>query len=161
MSAKGNTKKPVFGSPTIQNRRARYDYTILEEYEAGIVLVGSEVKSLRKGEVNINDAFAGVFKEEMVLYNAYFAEYAGSNQFNHETRRERKLLLNKKEINKIMGKVKAKGVTVVPLSIYFNSRGYAKVKIGLATGKRQHEKRDTIKDREWQREKGRLMKDKE
>jgi SsrA-binding protein len=159
MASKNASKKPVFGSPTIHNRRARYDYTILEEFEAGIVLVGTEVKSLRKGEVNINEAYAGEFKEEMILYNAYIAEYAGGNRFNHETRRERKLLLSKKEIKKIMGRVKAKGVTLVPLSIYFNSRGYAKVKLGLATGKREFEKRDTIRDREWEREKARVMKD--
>lgn len=159
MAAKGN-KKPVFGSPTIHNRRARYDYQVSEEFEAGIVLVGTEVKSLRKGEVNINDAYAGVDKEEMWLYNAYIAEYEGGNQFNHETRRARKLLLSKKEINKIMGRVKSKGVTVVPLSIFFNSRGYAKIKLGLATGKRDFEKRDSIKDREWEREKARITKDK-
>lgn len=159
MAGKEKNKKPVFGSPTIHNRRAKFDYTILEEYEAGIVLTGTEVKSLRKGEANINEAYAGEFQEEMILYNAYIAEYAGGNRFNHETRRERKLLLNKKEINKIMGRVKAKGVTVVPLSIYFNSKGYAKVKIGLATGKREHEKRDAIRDREWEREKSRIMKD--
>lgn len=152
-------KKPEFGSPTIKNRRARYDYSIEEEIEAGIVLVGTEVKSLRKGEANLNDAYAGEQGEEMWLYNAYIAEYAGGNQFNHESRRPRKLLLHKKEINKLMGRVKAKGVTLIPLSIYF-SRGRAKVKLGLATGKRQHEKRDSIKDRDWQRDKERLMKNK-
>lgn len=152
-------KKPEFGSPTIKNRRARYDYSIEEEVEAGIVLVGTEVKSLRKGEANLNDAYAGEQGEEMWLYNAYIAEYTGGNQFNHESRRPRKLLLHKKEINKLMGRVKAKGVTLIPLSIYF-SRGRAKVKLGLATGKRQHEKRDTIKDRDWQRDKERLMKNK-
>lgn len=153
-------KKPVFGSPTIQNRRARFDYSISDELEAGIVLVGTEVKSLRKGECNLNDSYAGEFKEEIWLYNSYIAEYAGGNQFNHETRRPRKLLLSKKEIKKLMGRTKAKGITLVPLSIYFNSRGYAKVKLGLATGKKQHEKRDSIKDRDWEREKGRLMRDK-
>lgn len=159
MAGKGN-KKPVFGSPTIHNRRARYDYQILEEFEAGIVLTGTEVKSLRKGEANINDAFASEAGEEMWLFNAYIAEYEGGNRFNHETRRQRKLLLSRKEINKIMGRVKAKGVTVVPLSLFFNSRGYAKVKIGLATGKKEYEKRDSIKDREWEREKARVTKDK-
>lgn len=154
-------KKPEFGSPTLQNRRARYDYTIEDEIEAGIVLVGTEVKSLRKGEANLNDSYAGEFKEEMWLYNFYIAEYVGGNQFNHETRRPRKLLLSKKEINKLMGRVKAKGVTLVPLSLFFNKRGYAKIKLGLATGKKQHEKRDTIKDRDWQRQKDRIMKNKE
>lgn len=153
-------KKPVFGSPTIQNRRARYDYSIEDEIEAGIVLVGTEVKSLRKGECNLNDAFAGEYENEIWLYNSYIAEYAGGNRFNHETRRPRKLLLTRREINKVMGRTKAKGVTLVPLSIFFNKRGYAKVKLGLATGKKQHEKRDSIKDRDWEREKSRVMKDK-
>lgn len=153
-------KKPVFGSPTIQNRRARFDYTILEEFEAGIVLRGTEVKSLRKGECNLNDSYASELKEEIWLHNAYIAEYDGGNRFNHETRQSRKLLLHTKEINKIMGRIKTKGMTLVPLSIFFNNRGFAKVKIGLATGKRQHEKRDTIKDRDWEREKARITKDK-
>ncbi|MCH2547277.1 MAG: SsrA-binding protein SmpB [Alphaproteobacteria bacterium] len=152
-------KKPVFGSPTIQNRRARFDYTITDEIEAGIVLLGTEVKSLRKGECNLNDSYAGEFKDEIWLYNCYIAEYSGGNQFNHETRRPRKLLLSRKEINKLMGRTKAKGITIVPLSMYFTKRGYAKVKLGLATGKKQHEKRDTIKDRDWQRQKARIMKD--
>lgn len=154
-------KKPVFGSPTIQNRRARFDYSIGDEVEAGIVLVGTEVKSLRKGECNLNDSFAGEFGGEIWLYNSYIAEYAGGNRFNHETRRPRKLLLSSKEIKKLMGRIKTKGVTLVPLSVYFNSRGFAKVKLGLATGKKQHEKRDTIKDREWERQKSRLMKNNE
>lgn len=153
-------KKPALGCPTIQNRRARYDYSIEEEIEAGLVLVGTEVKSLRKGEANLNDSYAGEYKEEIWLYNCYIAEYAGGNRFNHETRRPRKLLLSKKEIKKLMGRTKAKGVTLVPLAVYFNQRGYAKVKLGLATGKRQHEKRDAIKDRDWEREKARVMKNK-
>lgn len=153
-------KKPVFGSPTIQNRRARFDYTIEEEVEAGLVLQGTEVKSLRKGEANLNDSYAGEYGEEIWLYNCYIAEYEGGNRFNHETRRPRKLLLSRKEINKLMGRIKAKGVTLVPLAIFFNQRGYAKVKLGLATGKKQHEKRDSIKDREWERQKSRLIKDK-
>ncbi|MGB1539419.1 MAG: SsrA-binding protein SmpB [Rickettsiales bacterium] len=158
MAGKNKQKKPEFGSPTIQNRRARYDYTITEEFEAGIVLQGTEVKSLRKGEANLNDAYAGEYGEEIWLYNFYIAEYAGGNQFNHETRRPRKLLLNKREIKKLMGRVKAKGITLIPLSVYFSGRGYAKVKLGLATGKRQHEKRDTIKDRDWKRQQQRIMK---
>lgn len=152
-------KKPVFGSPTIQNRRARFDYTIEEEVEAGLVLQGTEVKSLRKGEANLNDSYAGERGEEIWLYNCYIAEYEGGNRFNHETRRPRKLLLSKREIKKLMGRVKAKGVTLIPMSIYFNQRGYAKVKLGLATGKKQHEKRDAIKDRDWERQKSRIMKD--
>lgn len=153
-------KKPEFGSPTILNRRARFEYKIDEEFVAGIALVGSEVKSLRKGEANLGDAYAGERNEEIWIYNFYIAEYAGSNQFNHETRRPRKLLLNKKEIEKLMGRVKTKGVTIVPLSLFW-IRGLAKVKLGLATGKKQHEKRDTIKDRDWKRQKDRLMKNRD
>lgn len=159
MAAK-QKKKNEFGSPTIQNRRARFDYSISDEVEAGLVLVGTEVKSLRKGECNLNDAYAGEYQDEIWLYNCYIAEYAGGNRFNHEPRRPRKLLLSRKEINKLMGRSKTKGITLIPLSIYF-VRGYAKVKLGLATGKKQHEKRDTIKDREWERQKSRLMKNNE
>lgn len=156
--AKGS-KKPVFGSPTIQNRKARFEYSIEEEIECGIVLQGTEVKSLRKGEANLNDAYAAEDKEEIWLYNCYIAEYDGGNRFNHETRRPRKLLLSRKQINKLMGRVKAKGVTLVPLDIHF-TKGYAKVKLALATGKKLHEKREAIRDRDWDREKSRIMKDK-
>ena len=155
--ARKEPKNP-FGSPTILNSRARFEYKIEEEVIAGIQLVGTEVKSVRKGEANLNDSYAGELKEEIWLFNAYIAEYAGGNRFNHETRRARKLLLNKVEIKKLMGRIKSKGVTIVPLSIFFNNRGLIKVKLGLATGKKQHEKRDTIKDRDWERERGRLMK---
>ena len=154
-------KKPEFGSPVLQNRRARFEYKIEDEVIAGISLVGTEVKSLRKGEGNLGDSYAGERNEEIWIYNFYIAEYAGGNQFNHETRRPRKLLLNKKEIEKLMGRIKAKGVTLVPLQLFWNNRGYAKIKLGLATGKKQHEKRDTIKDREWDRERGRLLKNRE
>lgn len=154
-------KKPEFGSPTIQNRRARFEYSIGDEFVAGIELVGSEVKSLRKGEANLGDSYAGERNEEIWIYNFYIAEYAGSNQFNHETRRPRRLLLKRKEIEKLMGRIKSKGVTIVPLSLFWNDRGYAKIKLGLATGKKQHEKRDSIKDREWERQKDRLMKNKD
>lgn len=152
-------KKPL-PSAAVHNRRARYEYAISDEFESGMVLTGTEVKSLRRGDVNIADAYAAVKNEEIWLINSYIGVWSGGNRFNHEPRRHRKLLLSKKEIQKLLGKLKAKGVTLIPLSLYFNKRGYAKIKIGLATGKKQHEKRDTIKEREWEREKGRITKDK-
>lgn len=140
------------------NRKARFEYFIEEELEAGLVLTGTEVKSLRDGRANINDAYAGEKAGELWLINATINEYAGGNRFNHEPRRHRKLLLHKKQLKKLLGRLKVKGVTLVPLSLYFSSRGIAKLKLGLASGKKQHEKRDTIKEREWKREQSRLMK---
>lgn len=148
------------GTTVSFNRKARFEYTIEEEFEAGIVLTGTEVKSLRAGKANIGDAYAGVKGEEIWLFNATIAEYAGGNRFNHEPRRDRKLLLHKKQINKLLGKLKTKGVTLVPLSLYFNSRGMAKLKIAIATGKKAYEKRDTIKKRDWERDKARIMREK-
>lgn len=142
------------------NRKARYDYAIEEEFEAGIVLTGTEVKSLREGKANINDAYAGSKDDAIWLFNAHIAEYSGGNRFNHEVRRPRKLLLHKKQIKKLFGRLKVKGVTLVPLSLYFNSRGLAKVSLGLATGKKTYEKRDAIKKRDWQRDKARIMREK-
>jgi SsrA-binding protein len=145
-------------SLSIQNRRARADYFIDDEIEAGLILKGTEVKSLREGKANIQDAFAAPKEGGLWLMNSYIAEYEGGNRFNHESRRPRQLLLHKREISKLLGKVKAKGYTIVPLTMYFNARGIAKVLIGLARGKREFEKRDTIKTREWNREKQRIMK---
>lgn len=142
------------------NRKARRDYAIEDEVEAGIVLVGTEVKSLRSGKANIADAFAGVKEDELWLYNASIQPYAQGNRFNHEERRPRKLLLHKKQIEKLVGKLKVKGVTLVPLALYFNARGIAKVKLGLATGKKEYEKRADIKKRDWQRDKARIMREK-
>lgn len=139
------------------NRKARFEYSVEEEIEAGLVLTGTEVKSLRANKVQINDAYAGEKDGAIWLFNVYIGEYAGGNRFNHETNRPRKLLLHKKQIRKLLGKLKVKGVTLVPLSLYFNSRGLAKIKLALATGKKQYEKRDTIKQRDWQRDKARIM----
>ncbi len=139
------------------NRKARFEYAVEEEFEAGIVLSGTEVKSLRANKVQISDAYAGEKDGEIWLFNAYIAEYEGGNRFNHETHRPRKLLLHKKQIKKLLGRLKVKGVTLVPLSIYFNSRGLAKIKLALAMGKKLYEKRDTIKQRDWQRDKARIM----
>jgi len=142
------------------NRKARYEYTIEEEIEAGIVLTGTEVKSLRGGKASIGDAYAAAKEEAIWLINAHIDEYAHGNRANHEPRRPRKLLLHKKQVNKLLGRLKTKGVTLIPLSLYFNSRGLAKVKLGLAIGKKQYEKRDTIKKRDWQRDKARIMRNK-
>jgi len=142
------------------NRRARFNYEIGQTYEAGIALTGTEVKSLREGRSNIADAYAGERNGEMWLYNAYIPEYLQANRFNHETRRPRKLLLHGREISRLVGAVDREGMTVVPLRIYFNDRGRAKVELGVARGKKLHDKRDTEKQRDWGREKARLMRDK-
>ncbi len=142
------------------NRKARFEYSVEEEFEAGIVLLGTEVKSLRAGRCNIADSYAAEKDGEIWLINAHIMEYAGGNRFNHDPKRPRKLLLNKRQIRKLIGRLKTKGVTLVPLSLYFNSRGIAKLKIALAVGKKQYEKRDTIKQRDWQRDKARIMRNK-
>ncbi len=143
------------------NRKARHDYFITDTVEAGIVLDGTEVKSLRTGQASIQESFAGPKDGSLYLINAYIPEYkqAGTH-LQHETRRPRKLLLHKREMNKLMGMVKKEGMTLVPIGMYFNKRGIAKVELGLAKGKHQRDKRAAIKDREWQRDKARLMRDK-
>lgn len=143
-----------------ENRRARFDYHLDEIFDAGVVLVGSEVKSLRDGRASIQDAYAAEQGGEIWLINSHIPEYHGANRFNHEPRRQRKLLLKRKEIGKLIGSLKRGGVTLVPLTIYFNERGKAKVKIALARGKKLHDKRETEKARDWQREKHRLMREK-
>jgi SsrA-binding protein len=142
-----------------QNRRARRDYFIEEKMEAGLVLTGTEVKSLRAGHANIREAYATEKSGEMWLHNAYIAEYA-SGRDNHEPRRARKLLLHKRQIEKLIGGVQKDGMTVVPLALYFNARGIAKLEVGLAKGKKQFDKREDEKKRDWNREKARLMRDK-
>jgi SsrA-binding protein len=143
-----------------ENRRARFDYHLDDTYDAGIVLVGSEVKSLRDGRASIQDAYAGEQGGEIWLINAHIPEYHGANRFNHEPRRQRKLLLHRKEIGKLVGSLKRGGFTLVPLTIYFDERGRAKVKIALARGKKLHDKRETEKKRDWDREKHRLLRTK-
>jgi SsrA-binding protein len=142
------------------NRRARYNYEIGQTFEAGIQLTGTEVKSLREGKSNIADSFAGDKNGELWLFNAYIPEYLQANRFNHQPTRARKLLLHQSEINRLMGAVQRDGMTIVPLKIYFNDRGRAKVEIALARGKKLHDKRETSKLRDWNREKGRLLRDK-
>ena len=139
-----------------QNRKARHDYLIEDTIEAGLILAGSEVKSLRKGGVSINEAYATERAGELYLMNANIPEYAAA-RINHEPRRPRKLLLHKKELNRLAGAVTREGMTLVPLGLYFNERGIAKVAIGLAKGKRKSDKRAAEKERDWQRQKGRIL----
>jgi SsrA-binding protein len=139
------------------NRKARFNYEIVDTYEAGISLTGTEVKSLREGKANIGDSHAGPSGSDFVLFNAYIPEYLQANRFNHETRRPRRLLLHRRQINKLLGATQREGFTVIPLKIYFNERGRAKVELGLGRGKKLHDKRETEKARDWTREKSRLM----
>jgi len=141
-----------------ENRKARYSYEILETFEAGIQLVGTEVKSLRGGKSNITDAYAAAKSGDLVLYNAYIPEYLQANRFNHETRRPRRLLMHRREVDKLAASVEREGLTLVPLEIYFNEKGRAKVKLALGRGKKAHDKRESEKERDWKREQGRLLK---
>jgi SsrA-binding protein len=141
-----------------ENRRARFDYEILDTVEAGIVLTGSEVKSLRKGRAQIAESYASPEGGEIWLINAHIDELTEANRFNHNERRRRKLLLNRREANRLAGAVEREGNTIVPLRLYFNERGIAKLLIALAKGKNVRDKRDTQKTRDWQREKQRLLK---
>ena len=137
-----------------QNRRARHDYLIEDTLEAGLVLHGTEVKVLRQGQASIAEAYASESGGELFLVNANIPEYAASAHFNHEPRRPRKLLLHRKEVDRLLGAIRREGVTIVPLSIYFNERGRAKVELGLAHGKKKADKREAEKERDWQREPG-------
>jgi SsrA-binding protein len=140
-----------------ENRRARFDYFVDDRFEAGIALTGTEVKALRQGEGSIAESYATVEGEEIWLINSHIPEYSHGNRLNHEPRRQRKLLLKGREIAKLHGAVTRQGLTLVPLSIYFNSKGRAKVELALARGKKVHDKRDTVKERDWKREQARLM----
>ena len=141
-----------------QNRRARRDFLIEDTIEAGLQLAGSEVKVLRQGLASIAEAYATERGGELYLVNAHFPIYAAS-RFNHEPRRARKLLLHRREINKLMGAIKREGVTLVPLAIYFNERGRAKLSLGLAKGKRKADRREAEKARDWQRDRARIMRE--
>lgn len=142
-----------------ENRRARHDYLIDEKLEAGIALQGTEVKALRSGEGSIAESFAEVRGEQVWLVNANIPEFSHGNRFNHEPKRPRKLLLNRREIDKLHGAVARRGMTLVPLSVYFNGQGRAKVELALAKGKKAHDKRAAAKERDWKREQGRLLKE--
>ena len=142
------------------NRRARFDYEIGEVFEAGIVLTGPEVKSLRTGKATVAESYAAVDRKgEMILFNANIPEYLQANRFNHEPRRPRKLLLHAKEIAKLAKGIEREGMTIVPLRIYFNDKGRAKIAIALGRGKKLHDKRETEKARDWNRDKSRLLRD--
>lgn len=143
-----------------ENRRARFDYHIEDTYEAGIALTGTEVKSLRFGEGSITEAYAEIKGEEAWLINSNIPEFSHGNRFNHVPKRARKLLLHEREISRLQGAVERKGMTLVPLSVYFNSRGRAKVELALAKGKQAHDKRASIKDRDWKRDQARIMREK-
>ena len=140
-----------------ENRRARFDYFVEDRLEAGIELQGTEVKALRGGEGSIAESYATIDAEEVWLINSHIPEYSHGNRMNHEPRRRRKLLLKGREIAKLHGAITRQGLTLVPLSIYFNSNGRAKVELAVARGKKAHDKRDTIKERDWKREQGRIM----
>ncbi|HWM32339.1 MAG TPA: SsrA-binding protein SmpB [Methyloceanibacter sp.] len=156
MAAKSGDGRKVVA----ENRKARFNYAIEETVEAGIVLLGSEVKSLRTGKATIADAYASDERGELFLINAHIAEYKQSGRENHSPTRPRKLLLHRKEMGRLAGAIQRQGMTVVPLRLYFNPRGIAKVELGLAKGKKLHDKRETEKKRDWQRQKGRIMREK-
>ena len=141
----------------IRNRQAFYDYFIEDKYDAGMVLTGTEVKSLRAGRASFNDSYCFFHHGEMFIKSLHIAEYSHGTSSNHDPIRERKLLLNKKELRKIESKIKEKGITVVPLRIFFSEKGIAKIELGLGKGKKLYDKRETIKKRDWSREKQRLM----
>lgn len=158
--ASKNKKKPKLPSRiAADNRKARHLFSIEQEHEAGLMLVGTEIKSLRGGKSNLADSYAEAKNGELWLVNAYIPELAHAGSFNHDARRPRKLLMHKREINRLAGAVQRDGMTLVPLRIYYNDKGVAKVLLGLAKGKRAHDKRETEKNRDWQRQKSRIMKE--
>ncbi|MDG1826232.1 MAG: SsrA-binding protein SmpB [Henriciella sp.] len=158
MAKKSQTKGRSDGL-VAENRRSRFDYSVEDTLEAGLMLVGSEVKSLRQGKANIAESYASVEEGELWLINADIPTYAGANRFNHEPRRKRKLLVSKREKQKLSQAIERAGRTIVPLKLYFNERGLAKLLIGIATGKKNHDKRETSAKRDWARQKARIMKE--
>jgi SsrA-binding protein len=142
------------------NRRARFDYFLDERFEAGLALTGTEVKALRQGRANIAESYVGVEGRELVLINAHIPEYGPANRFNHEPRRQRKLLMRRREIDKLIGAAQREGRTLAPIRLYFNDRGLVKLEVALARGKKAHDKRAAESERDWKREQGRLMREK-
>lgn len=142
-----------------ENRKARFAYEVQDTLEAGLALTGTEVKSLREGQANIQESYASVEGGELWLINSYVPEYSAGNRFNHEPRRRRKLLVSRRELARLAQAVEREGMTIVPLRLYFNERGIAKLQIALARGKKLHDKRETVKKRDWSREKARLLKE--
>jgi SsrA-binding protein len=157
MAPKGSQR--IVKKVVAENRKARFNYEIIDTYEAGLVLKGTEVKSLREGKANIAESYASDEDGEIWLINSYLPEYLQANRFNHEPRRRRKLLVSKREMAKLSQSVEREGMTLVPLKIYFNDRGRAKLLLAIARGKKLHDKRETEKQRDWSREKGRLLKE--
>jgi SsrA-binding protein len=157
MAPKGSQR--VVNKIVAENRKARFNYEIIDTYEAGLVLTGTEVKSLREGKANIAESYASDEGDEIWLINSHLPEYLQANRFNHETRRRRKLLLHKKEVDRLFASVNREGMTLVPLKVYFNEQGRAKLELALARGKKLHDKRETQKQRDWQRQKSRLLRD--
>ncbi|GBE42248.1 SsrA-binding protein [bacterium BMS3Bbin10] len=155
MAKKGASRKVV-----AENRKARRNYEIGETFEAGLMLSGTEVKSLRSGKANIAESYASDEKGELFLINAYIPEYAEASRFNHAPRRPRKLLLHRKEIHKLMIAIQREGMTLVPLRLYFNDRGIAKLELALGKGRKLHDKRQAERKRDWDRQKARLMREK-
>lgn len=153
-------KKGLVGNIVASNRKARHEYFIEDTFEAGIILEGTEVKALRLGQGSINEAYAGEADGELCLFNAFIPEYKSASHFNHEPRRNRKLLMHRREIARLIGAVRREGMTLIPLSIYFNDRGLAKLELALARGKHHYDKRASIKERDWKRDKARLMREK-
>ncbi|MGN6487415.1 MAG: SsrA-binding protein SmpB [Devosia sp.] len=158
MAKAPNKPATISTGPVAENRRARYDYEILDTLEAGIVLTGTEVKSLRQGKAQITESYASPERGELWLINAHIPEYLQANRFNHEEKRPRKLLVNKKQLAKLSQDVERAGNTIVPLKLYFNEQGRAKLLIGIGKGKKSYDKRETEKNRDWNREKSRLLK---
>lgn len=152
-------KKATDHQIAAQNRKARHDYFIDENIETGLILQGSEVKSLRAGQGSLADAWAGERDGELWMFSAYIPQYASSHDPDYVSRKPRKLLLHKKEMLRLLASIQRDGVTLVPLSIYFNERGIAKVDLGIARGKRKYDKRETAKQRDWDRQKARLLRD--
>ena len=155
MAGKQGARKEV-----ARNRRARHEYMIEETLEAGLMLTGSEVKSLREGRASISESYAGDEKGDLALINAHIPEYKPAEPFNHEPRRVRRLLVHRKERDKLLGMIRREGYTIVPMSLYFNDRGIAKLEIGLARGKKMADKREDAKKRDWERQKARLLREK-
>ena len=149
-----------YSRPVAQNRRARHDYFIDETLEVGLILFGTEVKSLREGKASINESYAGESDGNLTLFNSHIPEYTAANRFNHEPRRVRPLLVKSRERDRLLGLMRREGCTLVPLKLYFNERGIAKIEVGVARGKRKVDKRQDQKTRDWNREKSRLLRDK-
>ena len=149
-----------YSRPVAQNRRARHDYFIDETLEVGLILFGTEVKSLREGKASINESYAGESDGNLTLFNSHIPEYTAANRFNHEPRRLRPLLVKSRERDRLLGLMRREGCTLVPLKLYFNERGIAKIEVGVARGKRKIDKRQDQKTRDWNREKSRLLRDK-